>query len=72
MNFGIQEWTGFSDPVYEVFSGCPEVKNGYIYLNEAPGIGIDIDEKAAKKYPCVKELPGWTLARLPDGTPARP
>jgi L-alanine-DL-glutamate epimerase and related enzymes of enolase superfamily len=72
MNFGIQEWTGFSEPVRKVFSGCPEVKDGYIYLNEAPGIGVDIDEQAAKKYPCIDGLPGWTLARLPDGTPARP
>lgn len=71
-NFGIQEWHGFTDEVREVFSGCPEVRNGYIYLNEKPGLGIDIDEEKAAKYPCNDELPAWTLARLPDGTSARP
>ncbi|MFV0519567.1 MAG: enolase C-terminal domain-like protein [Lachnospirales bacterium] len=71
-NFGIQEWNGFEEPIYEVFTGLPEFKKGYIYLNEKPGIGIDIDEKAAKKYPCDNTLPDWTLARLPDGTPTRP
>ena len=27
------------------------MKNGYLYANEAPGWGIEIDEKAAAKYP---------------------
>ena len=31
--------------------GCPEMKNGYLYANEAPGWGIEINEKAAAKYP---------------------
>src|SRR5699024_8941667 len=30
-NFGVQEWNGFSDPIQEVFPGCPEVKGSYIY-----------------------------------------
>jgi mannonate dehydratase len=72
VNFGIQEWNGFKDEVHEVFDGCPEVRNGYIYLNDRPGIGIDINEKAAAKYPCKNDLPTWTLSRLTDGTPARP
>lgn len=72
VNFGIQEWNGFQDEIYEVFSGCPEFKDGYVYPNDRPGIGIDIDEKAAQKYPCENILPTWTLARLADGTPARP
>ena len=35
----------------EVFPGCPETKDGYLYANEAPGLGIDIDEKLAAKFP---------------------
>ena len=50
-NFGVQEFTGFSDRVKEVFKGCPEVKNGYMYANEAPGWGMEVDEKLAAKYP---------------------
>ena len=71
-NFGIQEWCRFSDLVYEMFPGTPEVRNGYMVPNDRPGLGIDIDEKLAAKYPLVDEVEWWTQARLPDGTPARP
>ncbi len=72
VNFGIQEWYAFSDRLREVFPGCPTVRGGYAYLNDAPGLGIDIDEKLAARYPCRNDLPAWTLARLPDGGPGRP
>ncbi len=72
-NFGIQEWScSIKENTYEVFPGTPVVKDGYIYLNDKPGIGVEIDEKAAAKYPCHDKLPEWTLARLPDGSAARP
>jgi mannonate dehydratase len=71
-NFGIQEWSGFSEKLQEIFPGCPEVREGYMYSNEKPGLGIDIDEKQAAKYPCNDGPPAWTLARTPDGTAARP
>ncbi len=70
--FGIQEWYGPSDATREVFPGCPEVRGGFAYVNDKPGLGIDINEREADKYPCVNKLPEWTLARRPDGTPARP
>jgi mannonate dehydratase len=71
-NFGIQEWTGWTGKSMEVFPGCPELRRGYVYANTKPGLGIDIDEALAAKYPCSEELPQWTNARRPDGTPARP
>ncbi len=71
-NFGIQEWSGFTDAEREVFPGCPEVRDGYAYPNDRPGLGIDVDETEAAKYPCSDELPQWTLARLPDGSAAFP
>ena len=71
-NFGIQEWCGFSDLVYEIFPGLPEVRNGYMYPNDRPGLGIDIDEQLAAKYPCQDQVEFWTQTRLPDGTPVRP
>ncbi|MCR2823015.1 enolase C-terminal domain-like protein [Lederbergia panacisoli] len=71
-NFGIQEWYGFSNIIQEVFPGCPELRDGYVYPNDQPGFGIDIDEEKAAKYPCSNELPRWTLARIPDGTSVRP
>jgi mannonate dehydratase len=51
-NFGIQEETVFSDKAREVFPGDPEIRGGYMYSNDKPGLGIDIDEAAAAKYPC--------------------
>lgn len=71
-NFGIQEWAGFSDTIKEVFPGCPELKKGYVYPNDKPGLGIDIDEKLAAKFPCSEALPQWTNCRRPDGTLNRP
>ncbi|QHT61370.1 starvation-sensing protein RspA [Paenibacillus lycopersici] len=72
INFGIQEWYGFSEKIKEVFPGCPELRNGYAYPNDKPGFGIDIDEKLAAAYPCENRLPAWTLSRTPDGTSVRP
>ncbi len=75
-NFGIQEYSAFNERVREVFSGVPEHKNGYMYVNEAPGWGIEINETAAKKYPFgfgesgeKKSLNGgWGEVRRRDGT----
>ena len=71
-NFGVQEWCRFPELVYEMFPGLPEVRNGYMYPNDNPGLGIDIDEKLAAKYPCQDTVEAWTQTRLPDGSPARP
>jgi mannonate dehydratase len=71
-NFGIQEWSGFSEAVYEVFPGCPQVRNGYLYPNDQPGLGIDLDEKQAARYPCTDDPLAWTMARIPDGTAVWP
>jgi mannonate dehydratase len=75
-NFGIQEYSPFNDRTQEVFHGCPVMKNGYLYPNDAPGWGIEVDEKAAAKYPFGfgergghHELNGgWGEIRRPDGT----
>jgi mannonate dehydratase len=50
-NFGVQEYSAFNDATREVFDGCPVMKNGYLYANEKPGWGIEVNEKAAAKYP---------------------
>ena len=74
-NFGVQEWYGPSDVIREVFPGTPELRRGYLYPNSKPGLGIDIDEKLAAKFPCdnSKSVPNmWTTARTRDGASARP
>ena len=71
-NFGIQESVRFNDRTREVFPGCPTVKNGYMYINEAPGFGVDINEELATKFP-LPEHPGyWSPVRRSDGTAVRP
>jgi mannonate dehydratase len=71
-NFGVQEWCRFPELVYEMFPGTPEVRDGYMYPNDKPGLGVDVDEQLAAKYPCKDEVEWWTQTRLPDGGPARP
>ena len=71
-NFGIQEWCNFPEHVYEIFPGTPEVRNGYMYPSDKPGLGIDINEDLAAKYPCEDQVEWWTQTRLPDGSPTRP
>lgn len=72
-NFGIQEFAGFNEAEEEVFPGCPEVRNGYAYLNDKPGIGVDFDEEKAKKYPAVDTMDfSWLYSRIEDGTAVRP
>ncbi|QTL96701.1 starvation-sensing protein RspA [Iocasia frigidifontis] len=80
-NLGIQEWSGTEPPNFiiqelsdakkallDVFSGLPEYKEGYVYANAKPGLGIDIDEDEAAKYPCKNNVTTWTQTRLRDGT----
>ena len=54
-NFGIHEGGAFPDRTREVFPGCPETKDGFLYANEAPGLGIDIDETLAAKFPASRQ-----------------
>ena len=71
-NFGIQEGPNFNDAIREVFPGCPEIKNGYLHVNEAPGFGVDLNEELAQKYP-LPDNPGyWLPIRRRDGTAVRP
>jgi mannonate dehydratase len=70
-NFGCGEGAPFSPQLQEIFPGCPERKNGMTYSNDLPGLGIDIDEKAAAKY--APKTPGTDRGvRCYDGSPCRP
>ena len=74
-NFGIQECPTFSDTLREVFPGTPELRDGMLWCNEKPGLGIDIDEKLAAKYPIRDNPPfdlQWGRLRDRDGTIRRP
>ncbi len=71
-NFGIQEGKEWDDLTHEVFPGTPRIENGYLFVNEAPGLGIDINEELARKYSYPEYNYNWTQVRRRDGTPIRP
>ena len=73
-NFGIQEQHIFGERTREVFPGCPEIRDGMLWSNEQPGLGIDIDEAQAARYPFPEHpLNGaWPPVRQLDGTVIRP
>jgi mannonate dehydratase len=65
-NFGIQEYMPHASTVNDVFRVNYRYEAGYLYIDDTPGIGVDIDEEAAKKYPySPASLP---VARKADGT----
>ena len=74
-NFGIQESRDFTQPEKDVFPGCPELRNGYYYVNDRPGLGIDLDENLARKFPITDDPPfdlRWGNYRRRDGTIVKP
>lgn len=72
-NFGIQESFIFGDAAREVFPGTPEIRDGYLWSNEQPGLGIDIDEKLAARFPLPEHPLNGALpeVRQVDGTVIR-
>jgi mannonate dehydratase len=50
-NFGIQEWVEHPAEVAEVIEGGPTYADGYLTVSDAPGLGCEINEAAAKKFP---------------------
>ena len=81
-NFGMQEWSGIEPPNFiiqelkgprgallDVFDGLPTYGNdGYVYANDRPGLGIEINETEAAKYPCDENITLWTQTRRYDGS----
>ena len=74
-NFGIQEARVFNQAEQDVFPGCPELKDGYYWANDKPGLGIDLDEKLAARFPVSDDPPfdyRWGNVRRKDGTIVKP
>ncbi|HTR47429.1 MAG TPA: enolase C-terminal domain-like protein [Verrucomicrobiae bacterium] len=65
-NFGIHEHFDYPPIVQDVFHGCAEIKDGYAWISEKPGWGIEVDEALAAKHPITDERPN--IMRTPDGT----
>lgn len=73
-NFGIQEAYLFGPEERAVFPGTPEIRDGAMWSNDLPGLGVDLDEVEAAKYPFPEHpLSGaWPPVRCADGTVIRP
>ena len=50
-NFGIQEYMPHTAETDQVFPHAYSLKDGSMHPGDAPGIGVDIDEELASKYP---------------------
>jgi mannonate dehydratase len=72
INFGIQEENRFSDALREVFPGAPEIQGGYMYCNDKPGLGVDVNEQAAGRWPYRNAGDSRGNDRRLDGTIVRP
>jgi mannonate dehydratase len=65
-NFGIQEYMPHEEIVNDIFKTNYKFEDGFLSVDDTPGIGVDIDEERAAKYP-------YSMACLPvnrksDGT----
>ena len=73
-NFGIQEFSPPDDATREVFPGCPELVDAALVPNERHGLGVELDEQAAARYP-FPDHPyngAWPAIRRADGSIVRP
>jgi len=65
-NFGIQEYMRHTAETDAVFPHDYAFRDGYLHAGEAPGHGVDIDEKLAARYPY--QPSALPVNRLQDGS----
>jgi mannonate dehydratase len=66
-NFGIQESLVLGTPECDVLLPSEyRLENGLFYVSDAPGLGVDFDEREAQRYSYQRGYP--PVARLEDGT----
>ena len=66
-NFGIQERIVFGETVEEIFPGSPRIRKGMMFGNDKPGLGIDVNEKLAAKFPLPDEPGNFEPKRRREG-----
>ncbi|HLG50105.1 MAG TPA: enolase C-terminal domain-like protein [Chloroflexota bacterium] len=74
-NFGIQEENHFRPEELEVFPGHAVLEHGYLYPNDRPGLGVDIDEEKARQLlqpDLARRVFSMAEDRRADGTVVRP
>ena len=52
-NFALQEYPHgeHEPPKSEIVKGAPELKNGFLIIPDAPGIGVELAEDAQQRHP---------------------
>lgn len=71
-NFGIAEGADFTDDMHEVFPGAPTKEGPLQFLSERPGLGVDIDEEVAARFPMAEDAGRNRLKRDLEGAPRNP
>jgi mannonate dehydratase len=71
-SFGIQEENQFSDAERDAFPGAAVLEGGYLYPNDSPGLGVDIDEEKAVALRRDRGPSGTAQDRRADGSVVRP
>ncbi|SEU19156.1 enolase C-terminal domain-like protein [Paenibacillus sp. NFR01] len=76
-NFGIQEINHFREEELEAFPGHIRRSGGYLYAQEKPGLGIELDEPKAQRligegWKSAAYYRPYPLDRKADGTLVRP
>ncbi|MBI3679825.1 MAG: mandelate racemase [Acidobacteria bacterium] len=72
--FGIQEENGFPPLVHEMLPGTAQIRKGYLYGSGKPGLGVDLNEQVAAKYPLgeIKDGGAYRTDRTLEGAVVRP
>ena len=65
-NYGIQEYMEHSPETNSVFRSGLTFDDGYLHPGDAPGLGVELDEQAAARFPY--EPAYLPVSRLRDGT----
>ena len=66
-NFGIQEYLVLGTPECDaLFPSAHHYKDGMFHISDAPGLGVDFDEKEAQRYSYERTY--HPIVRLEDGT----
>jgi len=73
-SFGIQEDNHYPEVVHEMMPGAAQIRKGYLYGSGKPGLGIDLDEKIAARFPLTEDhgVSDWTTVRGMDGALVKP
>ncbi|MET8980027.1 D-mannonate dehydratase ManD [Streptomyces sp. NPDC004539] len=65
-NFAIQEYMGYDPLVHEVFRHDWSYADGHLHPGDAPGLGVEVDEELAARFPY--EPAYLPVARRRDGS----